>query len=181
MAGKRKQPAPAPSAQHGSTSSASVAIGRLVAGSTRIVPLVDFDGNTAGPLRARTTFALDAATVDRAVATGQEALLIFENGDRTLPILTGLVQSQQPPSILEELLIAPRSAVSVDRNGKKAPTEARLDGERVVLEGKHEVVLRCGDASITLRRDGKVIVRGAYVETHARGLNRIKGAAVKIN
>lgn len=41
--------------------------------------------------------------------------------------------------------------------------------------------LRCGEASITLRRDGKVVVRGVQVETRARGLNRIKGGAVRIN
>ena len=58
---------------------------------------------------------------------------------------------------------------------------ARLDGESVVLEGEREVVLRCGDASLTLRRDGKAIIRGTYVETHSKGVNRIKGGAVKIN
>jgi len=51
----------------------------------------------------------------------------------------------------------------------------------VVLEAEQEVVLRCGDASITLRRDGKVVLRGAYVETRAKGLNRIRGGSVKIN
>jgi len=59
--------------------------------------------------------------------------------------------------------------------------EARVDGQRVVLEGKDEVVLKCGAASITLKRDGKVILRGAYVETNAKGVNRIKGGSVKIN
>jgi uncharacterized protein (DUF2345 family) len=59
--------------------------------------------------------------------------------------------------------------------------EARLDGRRVTLEGKDEVTLKCGDASITLRRDGKVILRGAYIETKATGVNRIRGGSVKIN
>ncbi|HTV18862.1 MAG TPA: hypothetical protein VMG12_09330, partial [Polyangiaceae bacterium] len=43
---------------------------------------------------------------------------------------------------------------------------ARHRGESVVLEGEREVILKCGDASLTLRRDGKAIIRGAYVETH---------------
>jgi hypothetical protein len=42
-------------------------------------------------------------------------------------------------------------------------------------------VLQCGSASLTLRRDGRVLIRGAYVETHSRGVNRIKGGSVKIN
>jgi hypothetical protein len=61
------------------------------------------------------------------------------------------------------------------------PVEAHIDGKRVVIEGEQEVVLKCGEASITLRRDGKLILRGAYVETHAKGVNRIKGGSVKIN
>jgi hypothetical protein len=180
MAARRKQTTVTVAPSLLAAQSPAVVIGRLVLGSTRGVPVVDFDGNSAGPLPARTTVLLEAATLDRAVATGQGATLVFENGDPLLPILTGLVQSQQPPSLLEELLVAPRAAPA-GSIAKKAPLEARLDGERVVLEGRHEVVLKCGDASITLRRDGKVIVRGAYVETHSRGVNRIKGAAVKIN
>jgi hypothetical protein len=61
------------------------------------------------------------------------------------------------------------------------PLVARLDGEQVGLEGRREIVLKCGHASITLRRDGKILVRGIYVETHAKGVNRIKGGSVKVN
>lgn len=59
--------------------------------------------------------------------------------------------------------------------------EARVDGKRVVIEGKDEIVLVCGEASITLRRNGKIVLRGAYVESHSKGTNRIKGGSVKIN
>jgi uncharacterized protein (DUF2345 family) len=87
-------------------------------------------------------------------------------------VVIGLVEETTGGALLGELLTKPAAA---------APVEARLDGKRVVLEGKDEVVLRCGEASITLRRDGKVLVRGAYIETQAKGVNRIKGGAVKIN
>lgn len=59
--------------------------------------------------------------------------------------------------------------------------EAKVDGKRIVIEGEDEIVLVCGKASITLRRNGKVVVRGTYVETHSTGCNRVKGASVKIN
>jgi|GEM_PF-3849539 len=39
----------------------------------------------------------------------------------------------------------------------------------------------CGGASITLRRDGKVVLKGIYLETHATGVNHIKGGTVQIN
>ena len=41
--------------------------------------------------------------------------------------------------------------------------------------------MRCGEASITLTRAGKVLIRGAYVLSRSSGANRIKGAAVEIN
>lgn len=66
--------------------------------------------------------------------------------------------------------------------GENAPSvEARVDGKRVVLEAADEIVLRCGKASLVLRRNGRVQLKGAYVETQAEGVNRIKGGSVQIN
>jgi hypothetical protein len=59
--------------------------------------------------------------------------------------------------------------------------EADVDGKRIRVVGQDEIVLECGEASITLRRNGRVIIRGTYVETDSAGTNRIKGAAVRIN
>ena len=61
------------------------------------------------------------------------------------------------------------------------PMEAHVDGKRVVLEAADEIVLKCGEASITLRRNGKLILKGTYIETHSKGVNRIKGGSVQIN
>jgi hypothetical protein len=62
-----------------------------------------------------------------------------------------------------------------------APAEARVDGKRVTLTGHDEVTLRCGKASITLTRAGKVLIKGEYVLSRSGGINRIKGGAVQIN
>jgi hypothetical protein len=156
---------------------ASVVVGRLLAGSTATAPLVDFAGNVNGPVRGRSAMPMDEAVVDCAVATRQGALLVFENGDPALPIVTGLIWSGQAATPFQQLLVAPRSPAAP----APATAEARLDGERVVLEGKREVVLKCGEASITLRSDGRLVLRGAYVESYSKGLNRIKGSSVKIN
>jgi len=157
----------------------SVTVGRMLAGSSATAPLVDFPGNTKGPLRGRAAVALDAPAIHRAVATGQGVVLVFENGDRRLPIVMGLISTGQAPTPFQELLVSARPTNDSRTDG--ARLEARLDGERVVLEGKREVVLKCGEASITLRSDGKMVLRGAYIETYAKGVNRIKGASVKIN
>ena len=52
--------------------------------------------------------------------------------------------------------------------------------ERAVAT-RQGAVLMCGKASVTLRRNGKVVIRGTYVETHSDGTNRVKGGQVRIN
>ncbi len=146
--------------------------------------LVDYPGNTRGPLAARSTVPLDARTALEAASSRRGALLVFEDGDPGQPILIGL---HQPPvgSMIDFVLEEADSggAVAEDDNAPRAAplAGASVDGKRVLLEGEEEVTLRCGEASITLRRDGRVVVRGAYVETHASGTNRIKGGSVRIN
>jgi len=43
------------------------------------------------------------------------------------------------------------------------------------------VVLRCGKASLTLRRDGKVLLRGVDVVSQADQVHKIRGGKVQIN
>lgn len=158
------------------TAGAAVKVGCLASGSKPGAVVVDYDGNTAGPLSARSIVVLDEVTIRDALRSRQPVVLLFENGDPRLPIIVGLVPPDPGAVLLGKLLHAPAAAPLPVR-----PTEARVDGKRVVLEGDQEVVLRCGDASITLRRDGKIVLRGAYIETTATGLNRIRGGSVKIN
>ena len=95
---------------------------------------------------------------------GGEVLVAFEAGDLRLPYIIGsLWQPVQPPE------------------ASQIPTEAKVDGEQVVIEGKKEIVLKCGKASITLTRAGKVLIRGAYVLSRSSGVNRIKGGSVQVN
>jgi hypothetical protein len=120
-------------------------------------PLVDYPGNTAGkPLPALTTAPYEADAVGRQVA------LLFADGDAARPVIVGLVRVP----------------------GEVVPGGARvaeLDGERLVLKAKQEIVLECGRASITLTRAGKVLIRGAYLSSRSSGAHRIKGASVDIN
>jgi hypothetical protein len=55
------------------------------------------------------------------------------------------------------------------------------DGENLVIPAVAELVILCGEASITLTRAGKVLIRGAYVLTRSSGANCVKGAVVEIN
>jgi hypothetical protein len=141
-----------------------VVIGTLTALSAFGEPQVDFAANASPQsLRARSIGALQPTDV------GREVALLFEDGDVRRPIVVGVMDgaSRAPAALAERRASAPRSL--------------EIDGDRVVLTGDKEVVLRCGKSSITLTRAGKIIIRGHYVSSHSSGVNRIKGGSVQIN
>jgi len=118
-------------------------------------PRVDFPGNGRGALTARTLVVLDSSKV------GREVALMFEDGDPSKPMVLGILHRPGRPD--------------------PKPVQVQVDGESVVLTGKREIVLKCGKASITLTRAGKILLRGAYVSSRSSGVNRIKGGSVQIN
>lgn len=127
--------------------------------------LVDFPGNPAGkPIAAISLVTL------RYELAGNHAVLTFEDSDLARPILLGIVQ---PP-------LKPGKQVLLEEEGG-GPMEMLVDGEAVRIHGHKEIVLRCGKASITLTRDGKILLRGTYIQSRSSGANRIKGASVQIN
>lgn len=133
-----------------------VVIGKVKACEDGASPMVEFPGSTRG-LPAVATVQVTPQDVGRDVALG------FENGDALRPIILGF-------------LIQPES--------KREATSAnvvRVDGNRTVVTGEQEIELRCGNASITLTRAGKILIRGAYVLSRSSGVNSIKGGSVQIN
>lgn len=111
-------------------------------------------------LVARTTVPLRRKTI------GAGVVLLFEEGDARRPIIVGVLQDCAPDSELGE---------------KPHQYSVQADEDRHVITAEREIVLRCGDASITLTRAGKVIIKGNYVLSRSTGYNKIKGAAIDIN
>jgi hypothetical protein len=89
-------------------------------------------------------------------------------------------EQAEPAGELESLLQAPVSH-TVAAAEEPQVIEADIDGRRVKIIARDEIVLECGEASITLRRNGRIIIKGTYVETSSEGTNRIKGGQVRIN
>jgi hypothetical protein len=128
-------------------------VGRVVGITPDGEILVDYPGNQVGPIRARWAASgpLDAAE--------QSVLLVFENGDKSLPIIAGIVRDR---------IDDPR----LTRVGTK---------DELALEAKKELILVCGKSSVTLRSDGRIILKGVEILSRASGSNKIRGASVKIN
>jgi len=134
----------------------SVAVARLASLDGEGRPWVTLAGDASGcPRLARHTCTIAPDDI------GREAVLSFENGDPSKPIILGLLQSS---------------------DAKQAESlQVSADGEELTLSAKRQITLQCGKASITLTRAGKVLIRGAYVSTRSSGVNRIKGGSVQIN
>jgi Domain of unknown function (DUF6484) len=133
--------------------------------------LVDFPGNPEGPVAARLASAFGVKKLKRAVASGHEVLLAFENNDPGLPIVIDSLCNDANQTTGSEAIALQTEDLD----------EILVDGKRVTFDAKEEIVLRCGKASITLTRAGKVLIRGAYLLNRSSGVNRIKGASVQIN
>lgn len=132
---------------------AGIAIGTLAGLGPNGRPLVTWPGSKGKQaVEARTTQRLRRPDVGRPVA-----LLLVPGAP---PLVVG--------KILEEAEIA-------------RPVEVELDGEKLLLTGDREIVLRCGKATLTLTREGKVLIKGSYLLSRSSGVNRIKGGAVEIN
>ena len=148
------QPAPSKSKAARPAERGGMTVGRVVLLDSSGVPQVGFRGNGRSALvPARSVVPIRSGDV------GREAVLLFDGGDRRRPVIVGLIQG---PSTEE-------------------PVDVRMDGKSLTLSAGQEIVLRCGKASLTLTRSGKVLIRGAYLSSRSSGVNRIKGGSVQIN
>lgn len=159
-----------------------IVIGNITEIDSQGQPLVDFtENNLKRPLVAMTTQGVLRSHVGRQVA------LLFADGDLARPVIMGLIHSP-----LEALLenFDPRQAdVSQERSAQQAVDlkdnlqvdDVLVDGKKVVLEAKEEIVLKCGESSITLTKAGKVLIRGKYLLNRSSGVNRIMGGSVQVN
>nr|BFD42001.1 DUF6484 domain-containing protein [Pseudomonas sp. FFPRI_1] len=132
----------------------SVIIGTLLELPDASAPRVTYPGcPSSDGVIARCTALLSTADI------GSQVALMFEGGDPLRPLVIGRLLGALP---------APVASV-------------RLDEQCLELSAEREIVLRCGKASITLTRAGKVIIQGAYLSSRSSGVNRIKGGSVQIN
>jgi hypothetical protein len=82
----------------------------------------------------------------------------------------------------DAVLVMPESAgapaVVLGRVGRY---HAPVAPAQLTLEATESLTLKCGEASVDLRADGKVMVRGEDVLLRAKGTQRIRAGTVSIN
>lgn len=143
-------------------------------------PLVNFQESiTDTPVIGLSTVSLNQQQIGRQVA------LLFAEGNPEKPVIMGLIHSALD-AMIENFEMPVEDEVTAGEARDTTETVAQiddvtLDGKRVVLEGKEEIVLKCGDASITLTKAGKILIRGKYLLSRSTGVNRILGGSVQVN
>ncbi len=53
--------------------------------------------------------------------------------------------------------------------------------EELILTSRKKITLQCGQSSITLHPNGKIVLRGEYILSVAEGTNRIIGGQIELN
>ncbi|MCW8876493.1 MAG: DUF6484 domain-containing protein [Kangiellaceae bacterium] len=172
-----------------------IIIGELVGFDGDGKPLVNYSGT-----RENETVALSTVPVTQKHKSRQVALL-FANGDLSQPVIMGLIHSplldildniefveasQENEQSSENSEVDPFERIDSDEQPqdtkvKHLENTAYVDGERVVIEGKEEIELKCGEASIRLTKSGKILIRGKYLLNRSSGVNRIMGGSVQVN
>ena len=135
---------------------------------------VVFPGNPEDEaIAARATVPLSTRDI------GAEVALVFEQGNPRAPIIMGRLL--RPGDSADD---PDDGTTGAEADFAPAPMKVQVDdaAEEVVdIKGKEQVVIRCGRASITLTRAGKILLRGAYISSRSSGANRIKGGSIHLN
>jgi hypothetical protein len=118
-------------------------------------------GQTGEVSLAQSLVALSELELQRAASEKAAVMVTFEDGDQARPVILGLLAPVPAP---------PRAA----------PVAEGFE-EFVVVKGRESIELRCGAASITLRKDGRLVLRGTDVVSLATNENRIVGGSVHFN
>jgi Domain of unknown function (DUF6484) len=131
-------------------------------------PLVKFEGGSM-PVAARLAASLQGADTSKLAGAG--VILIFEQGDSSRPIIVDFVR--------DSFGATDQPTTDAQPQGFSASFEVK--GRTVILEGKEEIVLRCGQGSLTIRADGQVVIKGTRLMSKASETNKVRGSSVLIN
>ncbi|HXZ37411.1 MAG TPA: DUF6484 domain-containing protein [Thermodesulfobacteriota bacterium] len=144
-------------------------VGYLAGSSSRGDLLVEHDGY--GPNPAKLVKGLCRSELIKEEFRGREVLLVFEKGDPNRPIIINFMAD--PPEGPLSLVISESQSVGVK--------EVYLDGSKITLEAQTEMILKCGLGSITIGKDGKIVIKGTHLVSRSKGVNKVRGATVRIN
>ena len=116
----------------------------------------------AGGAAVSCDFLRTSAAPLPALHPGDPVLFVFEE-ERARGYVLGVVESYEPG---------------------REPTSSSLytdEVREVKINAEERIELRCGESSITMDKEGQVVVKGVKIVSRAKKANKIKGGTVLIN
>ncbi len=110
-----------------------------------------------------------AACQPELLAVGGQIAVMFMQGDVNCPLIIGPLH--QPSAGLLD------SGLALGSDAQ----ELLVDKQVVQIQAQQELELRCGDAAIVLTSDGRILLRGSYISSHATATQRLLGGSIQIN
>lgn len=158
------------------TREGSLLIGKVVSINDHGNPMIAYDETTQNqPVEALTTVPLDAGAI------GKDIAVSFAQNNGTMAIVMGVIrrplddvlalQSEQAEEVMN-------SAIKDEPTGKP---EVIVDGNKLELSASEEITLRCGKASITLNKNGKILIKGEHMLNRTSGSYKIKSGSIQLN
>ena len=147
--------APAPDATHRA---------KILAWGDDGYPVIRLATAPSAVMSAELATSVTDADIDGAIAQASDAVVIYAEDSTQRPVILAVLRG-------------PRGTQSVQDQRFTVVDDAG----RTVVDAEQELVLRCGDAMLSLRADGKIKIRGLDVITRARRTHRITGGVVLIN
>ena len=163
-------------------------IGKVVSLTSHGNPLIAYDAPTRqSPVEALTTVALDQESI------GKEVVISFAQNNGGMAIVMGVIRralddvlAQQTAPIpeavstqQEEASIAQEKSLSASTMTEKP--EVIVDGNKLEITAAEEITLRCGKASITLNKNGKILIKGEHMLNRTAGSYKIKSGSIQLN
>ncbi len=124
------------------------------------------EGENGAPVPVSIGLELSDGALVKAARQRRRALVLRTADPTQRWLLVGLVRDR----------VAARA-----RDAGRGRLEVTVDGEKLSFTAEHDLELKCGRASITLRYDGRIELRGTHILSASRGPIRIKGATVALN
>lgn len=165
-------------------------MGKLVNINAQGIPQVQYQDGTGNiQTNARFTIPLHSSHI------GSDVVLLLTPNNKLstqqekpanpdLPVIIGIIQSALSEFISKpnQALTQQKNQASVMVNSQNAkPINAQIDGQSVIIRAENNITLECGEARITLQKDGKIKIKGNYVISQAKKANCIRGGSVELN
>lgn len=99
---------------------------------------------------------------------GSEVALLFEDGRKDSPLIVGRIMDPVRLPVVVQPVVA-------------QPVVVTDEDQPIVIKSRRSMEFRCGKASITMKADGTVTIRGTQILTRAERTNRVQGATVALN